>query len=455
VKEKDILKLVAHSDLPGHQVGQVLEECGENRFDTLKDGATEEFGEQLSDNRIVEFVNFIKGQDDVDHSALIELGNLLREYGKSSENPKKLNQREIDIIDLGVSFFNKWYPSGIKKLAQNGAEKSANSLAAAAFLANQLAKIRLIQNGEAIEDLDKSGMLSYIDKTKATIERYFDKEYLSKRLSATEDEWNMNEQKIKKREETEKPISVEISKLKKLAVPAILTKIDTLLEGTEKYKDVARMFAVALRANNAKVLEYMIRNNTSLGVAWDRVGDPHTMRMALDGAKKLTVDERKKIMSLSEITGGPEIAEKFRILDTTDSVQDLGLDDKQIALTERMARMRDVVNNRESIMRDAEESLATLRKSILTQRAGGFYGLKTLLVSLKMMLDAAKEGNESIDFYSKRLSRDRSRIGVHTFSFYENDMTSNPAWYKMHVKRNHILGASFVIRTILENAENK
>lgn len=455
MKEKDILHLVAHSDLPEHQVVQVLDECEENRFDTLKEGTTEEFGDQLSDKRIVEFVNFIKGQDGVDHTSLIELGNLLREYGKSSEKPKKLNQREIEIIDLGVSFFNKWYSVGIKRLAQNGSGKSANSLAAVAFLVNQLAKIRLIQNGEAIEDLDKAGMISYIDKTKVTVEKYFDAEDLEKRLASVQGEWDKNEQEIKKRSEAEKPIFVEISKLKKEATPQILTKIDALLEGTKKYKDVAQMFAVALRANNARVLEYMLRHDAPLGVAWDKVGDLHTMRTALDGAKKLSVDERKKIMTLSEIKVEPEVVQKFKMLNTENSVQDLDLDDKQIALTEKMARIKDVVNNRESIMRDVEESLATLKKSILTQRAGGFYGLKTLLVSLKMMLDETKDGNESIDFYSKKLVRDKSKGGAHTFSFYENDMTANPAWYKMHVKRNHMLGASFVIRTILEDAKNK
>lgn len=455
MKEKDILHLVAHSDLPEHQVAQVLDECGENRFDTLKEGTTEEFGDQLSDKRIVEFVNFIKGQDGVDHTTLIELGNLLREYGKSSEKPKKLNQREIEIIDLGVSFFNKWYPSGIKNLAQNGAEKSANSLAAVAFLINQLAKIRLVQNGEAIEDLDKSDMLSYIDKTKVTIEKYFDADNLKERLTSVQEEWDKNEKEIKKRKEIEKPISLEISKLKKEAMPDILKKISSLQEGTEKYNSVAQMFAVALRANNARVLEYMLRHDAPLGVAWDKVGDHHTMAAALDSAKKLSIDERKKIMSLSEIKVEADVIEKFKILNATNSTQDVSLDDKQIALTEKLSRMRDVINNRESIIRDVEESLATLRQSIITQRAGGFYGLKTLLVSLKMMLDEKKEGQESIDFYSKKLVRDRSKGGAHTFSFYENDVTANPAWYKMHVKRSHMLGASFVIRTILENAKDK
>lgn len=455
MKDSDVLKAVVHSGLNPLEKSEILYECAENKFDALKDGTTEEFAGQLSDKRIVEFLNLIKGAEFVDHATLIELGNLLREYGKSSERPKKLNQKEIEVIDLGVSLLNKWYPSGIKDFAGIDSNKNTDSLAAVAFLVNQLAKIRLIQNGEAIEDLDKEDMLLRIDGTKETIEEYFDNNNLKKRLVVEEGESSRINSLIEERKGIEAPVSIEIANLKKQALPTVLSEIETLRTGSEEYLNIISMFVNSLKTNNARVLEFMIRSDVSLGIAWDKIGDHHTMGQALDKTKKLSADERKRVMLFSEIKVNSDIVERASTLNLTNPRQDQNLDDMQILSADRVAQIRDIIKNRESIVRDVEMSLAMFRKSIVEQRAGGFYGLKTLLVSLKMMIDEARSGSESIDFYSKRLVRDRSKGDIHTFSFYDNDMTTKQAWYKMHVKRNHILGASFVVKTILEDANNK
>ena len=151
---------------------------------------------RIDSESVEAFTELVSGGE-VKHRALVDIGNTLREYGTSGGKEKILMPAEEKIVSLVIKYIENWfYSDGIIKMIgrkKNETDSSGdnNDLAAAAFVINQLAKIK--ENPryrETIKNIDSEKLSKFIDEVGVNIPNFFSEEKLDAKISEMEDKRN-------------------------------------------------------------------------------------------------------------------------------------------------------------------------------------------------------------------------------------------------------------------------
>lgn len=173
--------------------------------------------DRIDSESVEAFTELVSGGE-VNHRALVDIGNTLREYGTSGGSEKILAPDEEKIVSLVIKYIENWfYSDGIIKMIgrkKNETDSSGdnNDLAAAAFVINQLAKIK--ENPryhETIKNIDSEKLSKFIDEVGVNIPNFFSEEKLDAKIS---------DRKVKRDEEMKKHVE-EFEAASKTAKPLL------------------------------------------------------------------------------------------------------------------------------------------------------------------------------------------------------------------------------------------
>jgi hypothetical protein len=454
--------ILAETDVSEEDRDKLARACAENDFSPLREEVTEKFAEGVTDERVSSFLNLLEGGS-IDHSNVVELGNVLREYGVSHESPEELTEKEVEVINFGIKYLNSWLKrgglTGFKDF-NNKNEKLALDFATLSFIINQLAKIKSLDKEGRITSLDKEFVLDLLGESEEFVDDYFDAtkfasdiELKDVRVGSLKDDYQLiKDQRSLIEEKQRKIVSQIMAQLTGQINVDIKEGNDVILE----FKSVA---------SNPRIIEIMIENDIDLGGAWKKLSEEsgasdkeHDLKETLARVSELPEDEVKRILVISQIKIKPtQELDNYRI--NSASLKELKskivlFEHEDISLRHQLEIERRNLVNLDSIKNDMRESFRSVRQNIANDKAGVFYTLKEIIAGLELARrETGPSGSRMMDLRMKSLLSDKR--GRRVMSFLENDQTKDPTWYKVHVYRKHMVALRFVAEHLLKTNVDK
>ena len=197
--------------------------------------------DRIDSESVEEFTKLIAGDDNIDHKNLVDIGNTLREYGTRGNKEKMLTPAEQKIVSLVIKYIENWfYSDGVIKMIEKEKKEygndSNNDLAAAAFIINQLAKIKENpQYSETVKNIDSEKLSKFIDEVSDNIPDYFSIDKLDIQINKLKDE------KLQKSKE----ISEKFDTAKKEAEPSL----DKMRKAEEEFAATVRKSVSVIQEN--------------------------------------------------------------------------------------------------------------------------------------------------------------------------------------------------------------
>lgn len=131
------------------------------------------------DEKMVEaFTDLVSGNEKIDYRTIVNIGNNLREYGKRSNQEFVLSLEDKKVVSLLIKYIEDWfYSDGIVKLIPVENDNGNKDLAGAAFVVNQLAKIKeLPENSEFIKNFDVEKLNVFVEEVSSHLSKIFSKD---------------------------------------------------------------------------------------------------------------------------------------------------------------------------------------------------------------------------------------------------------------------------------------
>lgn len=153
----DIKKFIKTSNEVGlsrEEKREILKSAGENKkqkpVNKNAEGENDNFDdssllEKVDSQNVKAFMDLIAGNEKIDYRSLVNIGNNLYEYGSRGNQEKSLSPEDQKIVSLITKYIEDWfYSDGIVKMISSEGAEGNRDLGSAAFIVNQLAKIKEI-----------------------------------------------------------------------------------------------------------------------------------------------------------------------------------------------------------------------------------------------------------------------------------------------------------------------
>lgn len=200
---------------------EVLKSAGENKKqkpdseNTENENGADNSGllEKIDSQNVKAFMELIAGNEKIDYRALVDIGNNLREYGSRGNQEKILSPEDQKIISLITKYIEDWfYSDGIVKMISSEGAEGNRDLGSAAFIVNQLAKIKEIpEYGESTANFDLKKLNHFIEEISQNIPKFFSLEKVDADIAKVDTEI----------EQEKKRLAEEFEVAKKAATPFI------------------------------------------------------------------------------------------------------------------------------------------------------------------------------------------------------------------------------------------
>lgn len=459
-------KLVSRMGMPPEEEWSITQACASNDFRVLREGASEEFATELTDERIRSFVGLLEGKP-VDNSDVVALGNILRQYGASNEEPKVLNVKEVEVVNLGINYISEWCKAGgLEVIARDNDTPNKDmsmNLGTLAYIVNQLAKVKTLNHARVITDLDVNFLNDLLNKGRSASKEFLNEKRLADSITALETRLAASRLDSTAATRESKKLEADRDKLVKKFRRSLSSEL--LSMETPETKGIVDALVEALKSDN--IVVEMVPDGTSRGYsvaeAWNLVlketddikGMAKLSRLVQESAQKDAMT-RKKIIGLTNIQLAIPEKERIEFQELRSEIAIIDAKGKQRAYEEALTTLTDQIMSLRYKLSSTKQNRELLNGSfdavdysLEKGRSGDLYVLKCLLASIEIARREYRD-KKDIDLDSTELLRDQ-RGGGYVFSFNESDATPDSAWYKIHVPKRQMPALRLVAEALIND----
>ncbi|MDB5245181.1 MAG: hypothetical protein JWN90_286 [Parcubacteria group bacterium] len=133
---------------------------------------------------VTPFLSMLEG-DSVDERDLVQLGNVLREYGTRGTGEQVLSEKDMKLVSLAVKYFERWfYDGGPVRNVHELTHEEGKEFAAPAFIVNQLAKIKESrQYQDQIAGFDEGKLEEFLENVEQAAPEILSEEQIDRRIA--------------------------------------------------------------------------------------------------------------------------------------------------------------------------------------------------------------------------------------------------------------------------------
>jgi hypothetical protein len=456
--------LVSRMGMPPEEEESITRACASNDFGILRNGASEEFATELTDERIRSFVGLLEGKP-VDNGDVVALGNILRQYGASNEEPKVLNAKEVEVVNLGINYISEWCKAGgLEAIARDNDTPNKDmsmNLGTLAYIVNQLAKVKTLNHARAITDLDVNFLSDLLNKGRSASKEFLNEKRLADSITALET--RLATSRLDSTAATKESKKMEADRDKYIQIFRKSLRSKLLSMQTSQTQEIVGALVNALESDDV-VIEMVPKisgEGYSVAEAWNLVLKEtqdekglakltHLVQVSI----KMDAQTRAEILKITNVQLSAVTKMRIEFHELQNSIVTIDAKGKQRAyeeasntLTAQIMSLRYKLSSTKQNKELLNGSFDAVDYSLEKGRSGDLYVLKCLLASIEIARREYRD-KKDIDLDSIELLRDE-RGGGHVFSFNESDSTPDSAWYKIHVPKRQMPALRLVAEALI------